>query len=128
MGNPYAKTRKNRSQGKKMPFGKFKGFRIEDLPSDYLGWLSELDNLREPLRSAILQEIEERECQAGISTQGGLSLWIDESDVELARKIFEMGRRAAAVRYHPDVQGGRGDIMKRINCLVTSICKQLEGA
>ena len=36
-----------------MPFGKFRGFDVEDLPDDYLSWLYSLPGLRNPLRRAV---------------------------------------------------------------------------
>jgi uncharacterized protein (DUF3820 family) len=44
-----------------MPFGKYKGARLADIPSDYLEWLiSTAANLRPPLRRAIVMELERR--------------------------------------------------------------------
>jgi hypothetical protein len=40
-------------RGLLMPFGKHKGLPVAELPVDYLGFLAGLDNLREPLRSAV---------------------------------------------------------------------------
>ena len=42
-----------------MPFGKFKGAAVEDLPADYVVWLSQLE-LREPLRGAVVVELGRR--------------------------------------------------------------------
>ncbi len=45
----------------RMPFGKYKGARLADIPSDYLEWLiSTAANLRPPLRRAIATELESR--------------------------------------------------------------------
>jgi hypothetical protein len=43
-----------------MPFGRYAGRTIDSLPGVYLAWLSTLDDVREPLRSAIELEIEKR--------------------------------------------------------------------
>ena len=43
-----------------MPFGKFKGQDLRVLPDDYLAWLVENIALREPLFSAITEEIARR--------------------------------------------------------------------
>lgn len=40
----------------RMPFGKFKGVELGDLPDDYLAWLTTLHDLRDPLRSAVATE------------------------------------------------------------------------
>ena len=47
------------SGGALMPFGKFKGTPLEELPVDYLCWLAQLD-LREPLRRAVVSELVRR--------------------------------------------------------------------
>ncbi len=109
-----------------MPFGKFKGVAVCDLPSDYLSWLSENVNLREPLRSAVFSEIEDRECGDRGAVEPGISLWIDETDIPVAREIIDRGRRAAARVHHPDA-GGSTKIMQRFNSVALSLSKQLEG-
>lgn len=35
-----------------MPFGKYRGQMVDDLPTDYLAWLKDRD-LREPIKSAV---------------------------------------------------------------------------
>jgi hypothetical protein len=42
-----------------MPFGKFKGYAVEDLPDAYVAWLVSID-LREPLRGAVVDEMARR--------------------------------------------------------------------
>lgn len=43
-----------------MPFGKFKGTPLQDLPSEYLFWLCCLDDLRQPLLGHVLKEMSRR--------------------------------------------------------------------
>lgn len=43
-----------------MPFGKYKGSLLKDLPSDYLLWLGTRDDLRQPLLGAVLREMGRR--------------------------------------------------------------------
>jgi uncharacterized protein (DUF3820 family) len=43
-----------------MPFGQFKGSRLEQLPSDYLLWLGCLPDLRQPLLGHVLREMGRR--------------------------------------------------------------------
>jgi hypothetical protein len=43
----------------KMPFGRWRNFEFEDLPREYLSWLTKLD-LREPLRSEVANELDRR--------------------------------------------------------------------
>ena len=43
-----------------MPFGKYKGSLLKDLPNEYLLWVGCLPDLRQPLLGAILQEMGRR--------------------------------------------------------------------
>lgn len=43
-----------------MPFGKYKGSMLKDLPSEYLLWLGCLPDLRQPLLGAVLHEMGRR--------------------------------------------------------------------
>lgn len=45
----------------RMPFGKFKGLELADLPDEYLDWLMGLVDLRDPLRMGVEQEAQRRE-------------------------------------------------------------------
>ncbi len=42
-----------------MPFGKHKGKTLDDVPLSYLEWLRDLDDLQEPLLSAVLEYCEQ---------------------------------------------------------------------
>ena len=39
-----------------MPFGKFRGYDVKDLPDFYLAWLVSLDDLRANLADAVEEE------------------------------------------------------------------------
>jgi hypothetical protein len=43
-----------------MPFGKFKGTQLDELPAYYVVWLSRLPDLRDPLRAAVVEELGRR--------------------------------------------------------------------
>lgn len=43
-----------------MPFGKFIGECLCDIPTDYLAWLARLPDLRPPLRGAVRAELSRR--------------------------------------------------------------------
>jgi hypothetical protein len=43
-----------------MPFGKYKGVPITDVPDGYIVWIWETMQLRDPLKSAIENELERR--------------------------------------------------------------------
>ena len=48
------------TQAPPLPFGKYKGTPLDDLPSEYLLWLGCLDTLRQPLLGHVLKEMSRR--------------------------------------------------------------------
>lgn len=92
-----------------MPFGKFKGVPLAELPDDYLTWLLSLGaELREPLRSAVMAEWQARQRpMAGMRA-------IPEPVVSAAREIVTVGYRKLALERHPD-KGGDGGKMTALN-------------
>jgi hypothetical protein len=95
----------------KMPFGKFRGNDLADLPDKYLDWLLFEIELREPLRSAVQREYSTRESGFSIPETS------DTLDADKVKKIY----RNLARQYHPDIIGGTGDVMKGINIFYEAI-------
>ena len=93
----------------RMRFGKFKGVLLSDLPDDYLRWLRTLDDLREPLRSAVQAEHDlrfaDRNRQAGPLPLEARTM---------AEEIISAGYRKLAAAHHPD-WGGEGKMMTAVN-------------
>src|SRR5262245_60469889 len=87
----------------KMPFGKFRGVPIEDLDDDYLRWLDQLDDLREPLRSAVTEECVRRNCTKKV-----------HMNLSMVQESIEAGRRTLAKKFHPD-SGGSTEKMQMLN-------------
>lgn len=56
---PPARSRWKKRQAT-MPFGRFKGEPLAEVPTDYLQWLLSLDDLRPELRSAVMAELKTR--------------------------------------------------------------------
>ena len=101
-----------------MPFGKFKGTRLADVPLDYLEWLAGRE-LREPLCSAVREELRRR---GGSSPRGrGVHL-----DFRIAAEIVEAGRRSLARHHHPDA-GGSATVMQSVNATADVMLAQLRG-
>lgn len=92
----------------RMPFGKFKGVLVADLPDDYLMWLRSLGTLREPLRSAV--EAEWRLRFGGSAPGKPLSPEIRT----MADELVSAGYRKLAQLHHPD-HGGDGSAMTLVN-------------
>lgn len=89
-----------------MPFGKYKGRPLYELPDDYLEWLSTRE-LRGTLKSAVIRELRKR---TGIETAhpGPSGALLD------VRGIAAAWYRRLAVEFHPD-KGGSHEAMKAIN-------------
>ncbi|HTI56905.1 MAG TPA: DUF3820 family protein [Verrucomicrobiae bacterium] len=79
-----------------MPFGRFKGITLGEIPDAYLSWLFTID-LREPLRSAILAEAAVR----GLFVTGAPRTPLRP----IAEEVIGAGLRALARRHHPDLGG-----------------------
>jgi uncharacterized protein (DUF3820 family) len=71
----------------KMPFGKFRGVEVADLPLDYLEWLRKLGDLR---------------------------VRLSEDVRKMAEEILASGYRKVAALHHPD-RGGEGKTMTLVN-------------
>jgi putative quorum-sensing-regulated virulence factor len=92
----------------RVPFGKFKGWDLTDIPDDYLLWLTTIE-LRPFLKVAIE---EERAARRHLFGPRSFSLSTDER--KIAVDLIEHGRRSLAKVNHPDV-GGSHAAMVAIN-------------
>jgi uncharacterized protein (DUF3820 family) len=79
-----------------MPFGKYRGQDIQDVPGDYLVWLWENVELREPLRSEVYLCLFE-----------GL-------DAVVPSDKLKTTYRELAKKWHPDM-GGTTEAMQAVN-------------
>jgi hypothetical protein len=106
----------------RMPFGKFRGERLEDLPYSYLEWLHELDDLHEPLRSHLNRVWRERFDEEESEAPPRQTPPPDFPDEEraLVRELLEAGYRTLALKYHPDC-GGSTQAMQRLNTLMNKL-------
>jgi Putative quorum-sensing-regulated virulence factor len=92
----------------RMPFGRFKGQPLTALPDHYLTWLCSLE-LREPLRSAVADEVRRRQVPAALPP-------LPPDAMPWAESIVALGVRRLARRHHPDIAGGASTLtMQRIN-------------
>jgi hypothetical protein len=103
-----------------MPFGRYQGCGLDEIPEDYLEWLIDDDVIRSArLRQAVLGELDNRRenfrrdyysaqppPSSGINVPDAHRPYIDE--------IVRSGYRTAAMRYHPD-QGGSGDQFRALH-------------
>lgn len=84
-----------------MPFGKYRGCLISELPDDYLDWLTTID-LRPRLRQAVEAEIDRRADARSHTAAPGMRPCPEPS---IADEIVNAGLKVVARRYHPDVGG-----------------------
>lgn len=82
-----------------MPFGRYRGTPVRDLPDAYLEWLLALDDLREPIRSAVLAEHRRRATTTRDTRRPGAL------DHEIAERLIAAGYRRLAREMHPDAGG-----------------------
>lgn len=91
-----------------MPFGRYKGVFIADLPADYLRWRFEQVELREPLRSFIHNEYHARFSRRTASRRPLPEV------LTMAEELLSAGYRKLAQRHHPD-HGGDHKTMVLVN-------------
>jgi hypothetical protein len=101
----------------RMPFGKYKGTNVAELPDDYLEWLHGLDDLRGRLRRAVDAEWNYRCATEPCATAPDL----DTEDRALLAELIRAGYRNLAQKYHPDHHGGDADTMRRLNALMARL-------
>lgn len=94
-----------------MPFGKFRGWTLDQIPDEYLGWVVANIDLREPLRSSVLKELHRREPPAELSRRPC-------PDPQLAEELIGAGRRVLAKQTHPDA-GGTHEAFLRLETVKT---------
>ena len=87
-----------------MPFGKYRGWAVEEIETQYLIWLSTHIELRGPLRVAVSEALAGHAETHPVST---------ESDI---KKIY----RQLSLKYHPD-RGGNTIAQQAINEFYSSL-------
>jgi hypothetical protein len=109
----------------RMPFGKYKSIEVSALPDDYIAWLLDLDDLREPLRTVVFGEAGRRNRQSfGARKRGFVTIQLKPEEVPLARRLFDAGYRTVARDFHPDL-GGDVLRMQDLNSLAENVRDQL---
>jgi Putative quorum-sensing-regulated virulence factor len=104
-----------------MPFGKYRGWRIADLPLDYVEWCLDSISLREPLRSALRARVAEQP-----QPELRFPLLLDGTDTQLLLELVRAGRRSVAKICHPDA-GGDVHTMQRVNRIVELVQQHAQG-
>ena len=92
-----------------MPFGRHRGKPLTGLPDDYVLWLYDLGDLREPLRGAVEAE-HARRFGGATATRPSMNAEVRT----MAGKIITTGYRSLAQDNHPD-RGGTAHKMTVVN-------------
>jgi hypothetical protein len=95
-----------------MPFGKYNGRPLTELPDQYLAWLlTPPVILREPLRQFVLDEASRRDRVRAAERAAAL---VTTDVVDAAHDIIKQGVRALTRTHHPDA-GGSAAAMQAVN-------------
>jgi hypothetical protein len=113
-----------------MPFGRYRGLRFSDIPTDYLRWLQSLDDLSAPLRRAVEAELRRR-VAAGPADWEYWSPPPPPPPPPPPREsvwgpIVRQWHRKLVLKWHPD-RGGSTDGMAAINDAYALLRETLEG-
>ncbi len=94
-----------------MPFGKYRGNYIDEIPTSYLSWLWRNANLFGALRDAVYEELRTREAREEFANSGASSgTSVSVIDAKQIQRIY----RTLAFRWHPD-RGGSTSAMQAVN-------------
>jgi hypothetical protein len=100
-----------------MKFGRYKGRPLDELPDDYLDWLTTI-SLREPLKTHVQRELRRRRAigDAGIPPELRAT----------AAAIVSRGYRALSRERHPDA-GGTHDGMVEVTAAREALDRMIGG-
>jgi hypothetical protein len=108
-----------------MPFGRFKGVLLADLSDQCVTWLHGLDDLREPLRTAVDRGWRMRFESPSSSLTGIEALPADARP--MVEELIASGYHSLASRHHPD-RGGETKTMQAINAATAWLRRVVRGA
>jgi len=103
----------------RMPFGKFKGVLVADLPDDYLEWLINVVEMREPLKTVVKEEHDRRFAASATAE-------LPTEVRTMAAEIVSAGYRKLALQHHPD-HGGQTRTMQLINAAADFLRSKVRG-
>ncbi|NMC19181.1 MAG: hypothetical protein GYA33_02070 [Thermogutta sp.] len=117
----------------RMPFGKYRGLDLEDIPESYLAWVLDHANPRATLREAIrlrlgICDLEQRwerlarDCERLAAERQSLDVELNrmyatwhKTAADLNEGIIGTWYRRLAREFHPDLRCGSNAEMKAIN-------------
>ena len=120
----------------RLPFGRYRGRDIRNVPCDYLEWfLENVDSCSPALRRAIRELLDAAEHDADPGWTDDRSAWTPEGGTGTATRadvgtdrliaIIESWRRRMAMQHHPD-RVAAAEVMKAINVAADDLIKALK--
>jgi putative quorum-sensing-regulated virulence factor len=106
-----------------MPFGRYAGWPLGEIPDTYITWLIDLPDLRPPL-AGVRREAEARGLLPPAVVNTGPVLRFDRQDANTVKALIDAGFRSLSRTAHPDV-GGDHAAMVRLNHVVGELRAQL---
>lgn len=98
-----------------MPFGKHRGHRLVDVPTDYLLWcLRECSSMKPWTRDAIRREVDRRQYGRREEERRTSSSSSSSSPPVQWAAVIQTWYRELSMRWHPD-RGGTNEAMAAIN-------------
>ena len=102
-----------------MPFGKYQGQGLDEIPRDYLEWLLDAGIRSKRLRQAITDELDRRASDRRSHSRGTQppppnKITIPDEHKPFIDEIVRSGYRTASKRCHPD-HGGSGDQFRALH-------------
>ena len=94
----------------RMPFGKYQGQSVYDIPIDYIYWLKNNASLFGELEDIVDERIEKAEQEQYEEAQRENSQLVTAFEMGLLKTIY----RRIAMKWHPD-QGGSTQAMPAVN-------------
>lgn len=100
----------------RLPFGKYKGWHISQVPDDYITWLMDDPRIWETTRAAANREWYRRHPDV-IVVEEKIMFEIPPDLNKQAKELILAGYRSMVKKYHPDA-GGDEEEMKKINLVM----------
>ena len=94
----------------RVPFAKWRGFPLWQVPSDYLSWLLSWPELRPPLKGHVEVKLRRR------------GLCVGNAEPRLDTTVVEQARRQLAKKFHPDLTHGNSMVMAGANAACDPRC------